>query len=392
MSLYRRAFLRTSITASLFQILGLKSTRAGQSSSTRRPVVIASANWTRAEDGSAYYNGTRATDKALELIKQGKDTLDAVVAGVNIVEDDPNEDSVGYGGLPNEEGNVELDAAVMHGPTNSAGAVAALQGIKNPSKVAKLVMERTSDVMLVGEGASRFAASYGFQRQDLLTERARRVWLRWRENRNDRDSYGPRKDQALPEEKSDPPVKSPGGTEPPEEDVASLFDNRIVSPFYRHRGTVCCIAVNEKGEISGAVSTSGLAFKIPGRVGDTPIIGAGLYVDNEVGAAGATGHGEEVIRVCGSFAIVENMRRGLSPEEACKEVLRRIVKRYGGRPVFNIVFYALNKQGEYGSVSLWTSRRTGRAGLGMEYAVSDHKGTRIELAPYLYEWKDEPKK
>jgi N4-(beta-N-acetylglucosaminyl)-L-asparaginase len=336
----------------------------------QRPVVIASANWTQVDDKNSYYNGTKATAKAYEMIKQGRDTLEAAVTGVNIAEDDPNEDSVGFGGLPNEEGVVELDSAVMHGPTNGAGAVAALREIKNPSSVAKLVMERTGNVMLVGEGALKFATSFGFQRQNLLTERARRAWVEWREKRNDNDSWGPKKVRVVTEEKT------------------SRIDHRPPVLNYRHRGTICCLAVNDKGEISGVASTSGLAYKIPGRISDSPIIGAGLYVDNEIGAAGATGYGEEVIRGCGSFAVVENMRRGATPTEACLDALRRIVKRYPGRPVFQIMLYALNKQGDFGCASIWTAPGPY---FGAEFAITDAKGTRLAPCAFLYEWKGESK-
>lgn len=357
MTISRRDFLRASTVLGVCAASrGALQGEAAQRSIPRRPVVIASSN--RIEVGDqVYYNGIRATAKALELIQQGRDTLDAVVAGVNLVEDDPNDDSVGYGGLPNEEGEVELDSSVMHGPTGRAGAVAGLKYIKNPSSVAKLVMERTDHVMLVGEGALRFALSYGFPKQDLLTEHSRRIWLRWREERSDKDDWGPSQIKLVPEE-----------------DSAELrYLRRILTD--RPTGTMNCLAVDEKGNLSGVTTTSGLAFKLPGRVGDSPLIGAGLYVDNEVGAAGSTGRGEEVIRICGAYTIVENMRQGMSPVEACLEALKRIVKRYPGRPDFQVKFYALNKQGEYGSAAIWGET---------DFAVSDASGSRIEAGAYLY--------
>jgi len=358
MTISRRQFLKAGtvvgVCTTSLEIPGLAR---AQRRSPQRPVVIASSNRIEIEGEKPYYNGIRATAKALELIGQDRDTLEAVVAGVNIVEDDPNDNSVGYAGLPNEEGEVELDSSVMHGPTGRAGAVAALKYVKNPSSVAKLVMEHTDHVMLVGEGALRFALSYGFPKQDLLTERSRKVWLRWREEHSNKDDWGPSEVKMVPEEES----------------AELRWIRQIINE--RPTGTINCLAVNEQGDISGVTTTSGLAFKIPGRVGDSPIIGAGLYVDNEVGAAGSTGRGEEVIRICGAHTIVENMRHGMSPVDACLEAIKRIVRRYKGRPDFQVKFYALNKQGEYGGAAIWDDA---------ELAVSDAKGSRIEPCAYLY--------
>ena len=263
-------------------------------------------------------NGLQVVTKAVEIMKSGGRTIDAVIAGVNIVEDDPNDMSVGYGGLPNEEGVVELDSSVMDGPSgNNAGAVASLRNIKNPSKVAQLVMERTDHVLLVGEGALRFAKAHGFKEMDLLTDRARERWLRWKETLSDKDDWLP----------------------PPE----GYEDERPT-------GTINCLAVNDRGDISGVTTTSGLAFKIPGRVGDSPIIGAGLYFDNEVGAAGSTGRGEEAIKFCGSFHTVMHMAMGKSPADAALETIKRIARNYDREflRTFGINFYALDKRGEYG--------------------------------------------
>jgi N4-(beta-N-acetylglucosaminyl)-L-asparaginase len=304
-------------------------------------------------------NGLAAVTKAIELIRDGADALDAVIAGVNIVENDPNDTSVGYGGLPNEEGVVELDAAVMHGPTHRAGAVAALRNIKNPSKVARLVMERTDHVLLVGEGALRFAKAHGFIEENLLTDRAREEWLRWKENLSTKDDW-------LPPHTAD------------DKDIGSIFE-----PFFRHTGTIHCSALDMKGNISCVTTTSGLAFKIPGRVGDSPIIGAGLYCDNEVGAAGSTGRGEANLINCSSVMVVEFMRAGKSPEQACLDACKRIVehnkmrrlKDDSGRPTFNVNFYAMNKRGEYGAAAIYS---------GSKFAVHDGTTARLLDAAYLY--------
>lgn len=307
-------------------------------------VVIASAN------------GLRATEKAADMIAAGADTLDAVIAGVNIVEQDPEDITVGYGGLPNEDGVVELDSCVMHGPTSRAGSVAALQNIKTPSRVAKLVMERTDHVMIVGDGALRFARAHGFEETNLLTDRARRAWLKWKESRTNDDWL------------------------PPEADGKQSKSDAI--PFTY--GTINCCAVNARGEVSGVTTTSGLSYKIPGRVGDSPIIGAGLFVDNEVGAAGATGRGEAVIKICGSHTIVEAMRHGKSPQDACLEALNRIVRTTtekrlrdtDGRPNFDVKFYAVAKDGRFGSACIWS---------GGSFAIHAAGSNRIEQCAYLYE-------
>lgn len=282
----------------------------------------------------------------MEMVKAGNDPLDAVIAGVNIVEDDPNDMSVGYGGLPNEDGEVELDASCMHGPTHRAGAVAALKFIKNPSKVARLVMERSNRIFLVGEGALRFALAHGFQKENLLTERAREIWLRWKDNLSTMDDWEP------PKDKEGSPIT---------------------------HGTINCDAVDTNGNICGVTTTSGLPFKVAGRVGDSPIIGAGLYVDNEVGAAGSTGHGEANIKVVGAHTVVELMRQGLSPEEACLRALQRIVdiqkrtaKWYG--ELQNVNFYAVNKKGLYAGAAIYSESR---------YCVATTEGARRVESAYL---------
>lgn len=327
-----------------------------------RPLIISSAN------------GLAALDMGMGLLKRGHDTLDAVVATVNIVENDPNDDSVGYGGLPNEEGDVELDASVMHGPTRRAGSVASIRNIKNPSKAAKLVMERTDHIMLAGHGAFRFAKAHGLPEENLLTERSRIAWLTWKESHSDRDNWGP--GMMSPEWKERVAGMLPAHLSSDEREVWLARIVEVVT--HPPTGTINCLAVNEKGDISGTTTTSGLAWKLPGRVGDSPIIGAGLYVDNEVGAAGSTGRGEENIRICGAHTIVEMMRQGKSPREACLEALSRVAKNYNNDKAklrrFHLLFYALNKDGVHGSASLWAA---GRGGRKRTYAV--HDGSQAKL-------------
>jgi N4-(beta-N-acetylglucosaminyl)-L-asparaginase len=330
-SFTRRDFLRTAAVASgalLLEQNGVAST-AMHNVPAARVVVIASAN------------GLKATAKAMELIKQGTDALDAVVAGVNIVEDDPKDMSVGYGGFPNEDGVVELDASVMHGATGRGGAVASIRNIKNPSRVAKKVMERSDHVLLVGEGALRFARAHGFKEENLLTDETREAWLRWKENMSAEDDW-------LPEHTID------------SQNIGETFRAAL-----RNHGTINCNGLDLSGNISGCTTTSGMAFKLPGRVGDSPILGAGLYVDNEVGAAGSTGRGEANLLACSSVLIVESMRQGKSPTDACLMACERIARMTKmkrlldekGRPKFQVNFYAITKKGEYGGASIWSGSK-----------------------------------
>jgi N4-(beta-N-acetylglucosaminyl)-L-asparaginase len=271
--------------------------------------------------------GQRAADEAWELLSAGGSALDAVELAANIIEVDPEDTSVGYGGLPNENGVVQLDASVMDGATYNAGAVASLEGIKNPSSVARLVMERTDHVLMVGDGALELAKSFGFDEEDLMTERSRARWLEWRENRSDQDDWGP------PDHLRDREEARIGG-----------------EPAF-HYGTVNVLAVDATGDVAGITTTSGLSWKIDGRVGDSPIIGAGLYVDNDVGAAGATGRGEDVIKSCASYFMVERMRAGRTPQQACEDALEMIRRRYEKiNPSFmpGEKFVALNRNGDYG--------------------------------------------
>ena len=345
----RREFVKKTalLGAALPLIAAGHPERVGMVSPKVEPVAIGSKN------------GLGATRKAVQLIKSGADTLDAVIAGVNLVENDPEDTSVGYGGLPNEVGVVELDSCVMHGPTCRGGAVASIQNIKNPSSVAKIVMERTDHVLIVGAGALEFAKAHGFKEENLLTDRAREIWLKWKENLSPGDDW-------LPKHSIE------------DKDVGYNLRDSLEA-----HGTINCLAINTRGDISGVTTTSGLAFKIPGRVGDSPILGAGLFVDNLVGAAGSTGRGEANLLNCSSVMIVEYMRMGSSPEEACLKACQRIVDHTkerrllneSGRPAFNVKFYALNKKGEHGCASIWD---------GTEYAVNSGQDSKLMKGAYLF--------
>jgi len=301
------------------------------------PVAIASAN------------GLRGVARAVELVLKGTDTLDAGIEGVKIQELDPSDQSVGYGGLPNEEGVVQLDASCMHGPTKRAGSVSSIEDIATPSLVAKAVMDYTDHVMLVGPGARKFAIAMGFKPQNLLTEKSRQDWMRWKSRLNANDFWLDHND-----------------------DIKIKFTT----------GTINMNAVTAAGDLSSVTTTSGMAWKVPGRIGDSPIIGAGQYCDNEVGAAGSTGRGEANIKSCASFLAVELMRQGLAPEAALLKVLERVVatteKRLldaNGRPKFDLEFYAVAKDGRHAGATLYSGGR---------YAVCDDKGARLEPAAFLF--------
>jgi N4-(beta-N-acetylglucosaminyl)-L-asparaginase len=330
-------------------------------------------------------NGERACARAMEILKSGGDTLDAVIAGVNINEEDPEDSSVGYGGLPNEEGVVELDACVMHGPTRRCGSVASLQNIKTPSKVARLVMEQTDHVMLVGEGALRFARALGFKEEDLLTERSRLAWLAWKQSLRDRSGVNNWTDGLdAPEGKPSARLQE----QFPKADEATLAWAWEVA-LYPPTGTINCLALNRKGEMSGVTTTSGLAWKIPGRVGDSPILGAGLWVDQDVGAGGSTGRGEENIRVVGAHTIVENMRHGMPARDACLDALKRIARNFNHDrrklEQFDISFYALRKDGDHAGAALWNGRYREGKFTPARYAVHDGAGSRLEDCAWLLE-------
>ncbi len=281
--------------------------------------------------------GAAGMEAGWEIIADGGSSLDAVERATNIIEEDPTDTSVGYGGLPNEMGVVQLDASIMDGKTYSTGSVSALENIKHPCSVARLVMERTDHVMLVGNFALEFAKSWGFEEEDLLTDRARQAWLNWRENHSDRDDWGP------PEH-----MRNRG------DEGGSSYDE-----IEQTHGTVNVLAVDSNGDIAGITSTSGMSYKVPGRIGDSPIIGAGLYVDNSVGAAGATGRGEDVIKSCASYYIVLRMKEGRSPQEACQDAMQMIADRYAAVGIDYMPgekFIAINKGGEYGCVQTSTRR------------------------------------
>jgi len=340
-----------------------------------RNIVIASAN------------GVRACARAMEVIRSGGDTLDAVISGVNINELDPEDNSVGYGGLPNEEGVVELDASVMHGQSRRAGSVAGIRNIKTPSNVAKAVMEHTDHIMLVGEGALRFARSMGFKEEDLLTEKSRLAWLVWKQSLSDKSGHN-----NWGEGLDAPPNKKISEWRKlfPEADEERLAWARHVAQ-YPPWGTINCLALNEKGEMSGVTTTSGLAWKIPGRIGDSPIIGAGLYVDQDVGAAGSTGRGEENIRVAGAHTIVENMRHGMPPKDAVLDSLKRVARNFDNNQKrlnqFDLNFYALRRDGEYAGASLWDVPEGRDFADRKQFAVCDGDKSRLEPCVYVYERK-----
>lgn len=311
----RRNFIKLSALASAGTAVGCLPRNSGfqVSGKGRKPVVM-----------STWKFGIEANAEAWKILSVNGKALDAVEMGVRLVEDNPEERSVGYGGRPDRDGKVTLDACIMDENAN-IGAVAALENIKNPVSVARAVMEKTPHVMLVGEGARQFAVKEGFKEMNLLTAESEKEWKEWLKT----SKYSP---------------------------VANI----------ENHDTIGMIALDSQGNLSGACTTSGMAFKMHGRVGDSPIIGAGLYVDNDVGAATATGHGEEVIRTCGSFLVVEMMRQGKSPQQACEEAVRRIhvmiKKGKRNESEIQIGFIALNKNGESGAFCLQK---------GFNYAVHD---------------------
>jgi len=355
MKLSRRTLIGTAAAAAAL------SRASAADKAPARPVAVSSGN------------GLRAVERAVKGMLAGEDPLDAAIAGVNIVEDDPNDMTVGYGGVPNEEGVVQLDSSVMHGPTGRGGAVAALEGVKNPSKVAKLVMETTDHVLLVGPGARHFATMNGVPVENLLTEKARKVWLFWKQNLSDKDKWI----------EPDPEHYDP--------DVKAFIDEFGWDEFRKPQrgGTIHVSAVDGRGDLAGCTSTSGLFFKMPGRVGDSPIIGAGCFTDN-VGSAGSTGRGEANILVSGGHLTVEFMRQGKHPREACLLTLQRIAKTTrekrlltaNGRPAFDISFYALNKAGQYGCATMYSHSETGKR---RQFAVADASGARKEDTGFLFE-------
>jgi len=330
-----------------------------------RPVVISSTNGFRFKNG-----GTKTCiETAFDKIVHGDDVLDAVIAGVNIVELDPLDDSVGYGGLPNADGIVQLDSCCMDGPRKRAGGVGALEGVKTPSLVARAVLEHTDNHLLVGAGAQQFARAMGFEiLPDLNTKNSRDKWLLWKQQTDPLHYIKDPAERAAAEQKV----------------IRDMVAAGLINENHLH-GTINCNAVNAKGDVCGVTTTSGLAWKIPGRVGDSPILGAGLYVDNEIGAAGSTGRGEANLYNLCPFLIVEEMRRGAHPKDAGMIALKRIqantvekrLLNSRGLPNFAISFYILNKRGEYAGVTMYGTPTS-------QFAVCDDKGPRLEkLEPLL---------
>jgi N4-(beta-N-acetylglucosaminyl)-L-asparaginase len=345
-----------------------------------RPLAVASAN------------GLRGVARAVEMMRSGSDPLDAAIAGAVIQELDPEDNSVGVGGLPNEDGIVQLDASCMHGPTRRAGAVASLEGIATPSLVAKAVMDYTDHILLVGPGAQRFARQMGFREEELLTERSRQMWHRWKSRLNPHDNW--LDVDTLRAAPTIPPQPSASGASRGDDSLGDNYigtreklwvDERGVAHTW---GTVNICAVNAAGDMGSVTTTSGLSWKIPGRVGDSPIIGAGQYCDNEVGAAGSTGRGEANIKVCGAFLAVEFMRQGMSPEQALIRVMERVIAMTErrllddrGRPYFDLSFYALTKDGRYAGATAYEGGR---------FAVADERGARLENTVFLFRRSERP--
>lgn len=343
--LSRRGFLSTAAAAAL---TAPAAARAGR---PRSPVAVSSEN------------GLKAVELAVQRMSEGWRPVDAAVAGVELVENDPTDDSVGLGGLPNEDGVVELDACVMDGPSGLGGAVAALQKIKNPAQVALKVMRHTDHVLLVGEGALRFARAHGFVEENLLTEASRKKWLEWREKRSSIDDW------IAPEENG------------PE------HGREWFQKFKHKTGTIHLGAVDANGDVGSCTTTSGLAFKLAGRVGDSPLLGCGNYCDNDVGTGGGTGRGEACILANGGSFIVQQMALGKSPTDACLDAVKRVVRltkvkrllNAKGRPDFQIQFYATNKAGQFGAAAMYPD----------QFAVCDGAGARLLDMAALF---DEPLK
>ena len=384
--LSRRDFVSATALAALGATAGARAaaptaiTTPQPRRAARLPIIVSAGN------------GFPYIDRGYQQLTAGADTLEAALSVVRGPEDDPNDDSVGLGGLPNEEGVVELDASCMHGPSRRAGAVGGVRNIRNVAQLAREVMLHTGHVMLVGEGAERFAVARGYKREDLLTEESRKVWLLWKESHA--DWWGPGLADPKWRERLRERVRA-GDVDRQYEGLLALAAELGVEPAARsaavHKvlfpptGTIHCSALNARGEMSGCTTTSGLAWKLPGRLGDSPIIGAGCYTDQDVGSAGATGSGEENIKVCGAHTIVENMRRGMAPFEAGMDALKRIVRNYNGDmerlKYVDMTYYILRKDGAYAGVSLWTGYEPGKP-----HAIVVHDGTaRLEKTVSLYE-------
>jgi N4-(beta-N-acetylglucosaminyl)-L-asparaginase len=332
----RRFFLRSSILSGFALLINKRSYPRTQAVVKGKPIVI-----------STWAPNEKANAEAWKILGKGGKAVDAVESGVQIPEADPTDQSVGYGGLPDRDGHVTLDACIMDEQGN-CGSVMFLESILHPIKIARLVMDKTPHVQLVGEGALQFALENGYKKEELLTPEAEKAWKEWLKN----SKYDPMTIPKLLEQKNQPGQQN-------------------------NHDTIGMIAMDTNGDFSGACTTSGMAFKMRGRVGDSPIIGAGLYVDNEVGAATSTGVGEEVVRICGSHTVVELMRQGLSPEQACKKTVERLVKLRGDKVKdMQVCFIAINKKGEFGGYALQKN---------FSYAVHTKEGSKIYNAKSIYQ-------
>ena len=372
-TLNRREFVRRTAAAGVAAaagpktLLGTPATASSQgpavvTATSVKPVVISSANGNRFKNG-----GSRTcVEEAFSMIARGTDVLEALIAGVNIVELDPLDDSVGYGGLPNADGIVQLDACCMHGPGKRAGGVAEIEGVRTPSQVARRVMDETDHHLLVGKGAQDFARAIGFTIEaDLNTESSRQKWLEWKRRTDPLHYLSPQDRQHAYRRIA----------------IDMIAEGLIDRDHYY--GTINCNGINAKGEICGVTTTSGLAWKIPGRTGDSPILGAGLYLDGDIGAAGSTGRGEANLYNLCSFVIVEEMRKGVHPRDAAFTALRRVARNTiekrllnsQGHPNFGLNFYVLNARGQYAGVSMYEST----------YAVCTENGPQTLSTDSLYE-------
>ncbi|MCA8949094.1 MAG: N(4)-(beta-N-acetylglucosaminyl)-L-asparaginase [Planctomycetes bacterium] len=350
--LSRRKFLRAAaVGAAVTPACSVAPAAAAPSVRVRRqsPIAVASSN------------GLEAVRIAVERMQAGMRPVDAAVAGVEVVENDPNDNSVGLGGLPNERGIVTLDSCVMDGPSGLGGAVAHLQNIKNPAQVALKVMRHTDHVLLVAEGALEFARAHGFREQDLLTDASRKIWLEWLEKRSSVDDW------ISPEENGE------HGTE-------------WFQKYKDKTGTIHLGAVDANGDVGSCTTTSGLAFKLNGRVGDSPLLGCGNYCDNDVGTGGSTGRGEACILVNGAAFTVHQMALGKSPTDACLETVKRVARMTRvarlldakGRPDFQVKFYATDKRGRAGAAAMYPGK----------FAVCDDSGPRLEDLAALFDSRD----
>jgi len=412
----RRDFIRTAAASAGALAAGTSSLEAAERAtapyihrgSLARPIVLSDLS------GIGFTNGgpESAVERAYRGITEGEDVLDALIAGVNIPENDPTESGIGFGGLPNADGVVQLDSCCMHGPRKWAGGVAGIEGVKTPSRVARAVAELTDHHLIAGQGAREFARSLGFEiHADLNTDNSRQLWLEWQRRVDPGHWLDPNarlQGQGRPGEETDPDVirrnrGGAGGAGIPDR-VASLTPSQMrlradaylsaglemvdegLIPAHSFWGTINCNGVSADGDICGVTTTSGLAWKIPGRVGDSPILGAGLYVDNDVGAAGSTGRGEANLYNLSSFMIVEFMRQGMAPKDAGMAVLERIrannveprLQREDGNPSFDVRFFVVNKAGEYAGVAMYGTAEN-------RFAVCDENGAREETLEGLLE-------